>query len=161
MITVSGCVSPTIAGAMNLNEVSEHLFPVTAVQGRLLHRRICNLYKRKQENLPTQVGLDVLQSDLDTRSLRLFLQLFQATILRVRTDDDLSRPVLAFRKPNCGPHPAITERTNYILKTSLQRRSSFFLPNLAVAHTSIGKLSPRGAGGLARTESRAKKETLQ
>jgi len=23
---------------------------VTAVQGRLLHRRICNLYKRKQEN---------------------------------------------------------------------------------------------------------------
>ena len=50
MITVSGCVSPTIAGAMNLNEVSEHLFPVTAVQGRLLHRRICNLYKRKQEN---------------------------------------------------------------------------------------------------------------
>ena len=90
MITVSGCVSPTIAGAMNLNEVSEHLFPVTAVQGRLLHRRICNLYKRKQENLPTQVGLDVLQSDLDTRSLRLFLQLFQATILRVRTDTRLS-----------------------------------------------------------------------
>ncbi len=52
--------------------------------------------KRKQENLPTQVGLDIFQSDVDARSIGRLLKVLKATVLRVGTHDDLSRAFLSF-----------------------------------------------------------------
>ena len=56
------------------------------------------LIKRKQENLPSQIGFDAFKPDRDTAPFRLFLKFFDTSVLRVRADDNLRWCIFCLRK---------------------------------------------------------------